>query len=49
MRSFFFGFLVIGVLFTAIATIASAGDAKTEAIKKTANKSKAHGEWSPSK
>lgn len=34
MRSSFFGYLVVGVLLTAIVAIASAGDAKDEAITK---------------
>jgi uncharacterized protein (TIGR03067 family) len=34
MRSSFIGFVVVAVLFTAIATIATADDAKEEAIKK---------------
>lgn len=43
MRNAFFGFLVVGALFTAIAAIASAGEAKDEAIKK--DRKQIEGTW----
>lgn len=43
MRSSFFGFLVVGVLLTAIVALASAGDAKDEAIKK--DRKQIEGTW----
>ena len=43
MRNSFFGFLVVGVLLTAIVAIASAGDAKDEAIKK--DRKQIEGTW----
>ena len=43
MKNAFFGLLVVGTLLTAIATIASAGDAKDEAIKK--DRKQIEGTW----
>ena len=43
MKSSAFGFLVVGVLLTAIAAIASAGDDKDEAIKK--DRKQIEGTW----
>jgi uncharacterized protein (TIGR03067 family) len=43
MRSSFIGFVVVAVLFTAIATIATAEDAKEEAIKK--DRKQIEGTW----
>ncbi|MEX0713417.1 MAG: TIGR03067 domain-containing protein [Pirellulales bacterium] len=43
MRSSLFGFLVVGVFLTAIVTVASAGNAKDEAIKK--DRKQIQGTW----
>lgn len=43
MRNSLFGFLIVGALLTAIAAIASAGDAKDDAIKK--DRKQIEGTW----